>query len=208
MSATAQAGGERLRREYQFAGFTLDVPGGFLRRAGQALPLRPKAFQALVYLVQNHGRVIPKEELIGAIWPDTAVTDNSLVQCIGELRLVLGDEAQQIIRTVSRRGYIFAAQIGSPVAALAVLAPGVPIALPTSRHTRHLAAAGLAVAALLTVSVIVARNPRAPRNSNAGAAAIHALAVLPLEDLTRDGKQDYFADGMTEALISHLAARG
>src|SRR5215471_19986614 len=104
MSAPARTGEGRLRRPYAFVDFTLDVDRGFLHRAGQEVPLRRKTFQLLAYLVQNHGRVLAKEELNEAIWPDTAVTDNSLMQCIRELRRVLGDDDQQMIRTVARRG--------------------------------------------------------------------------------------------------------
>src|SRR5436190_1641094 len=90
-----------------FDGFTLDLTRGCLLRGNQEVKLAPKPYDALKYLVENHGRLISKGELIQAIWPDTAVTDDSLVQCLREVRRVLGDEAQQIIKTVPRRGYIF-----------------------------------------------------------------------------------------------------
>jgi len=61
----------------------------------------------LKYLVENPGRLISKTELIGVIWPDTAVTDDSLVQCLIEVRRALNDDAQLMIKTVPRRGYIF-----------------------------------------------------------------------------------------------------
>src|SRR3979490_1368017 len=90
-----------------FDGFMLDLTRGCLLRGTQEIKLRPKPFEALKYLVQNPGRLISKTELIQTIWPDTAVTDDSLVQCLMEVRRALGDEAQQIIKTVPRRGYIF-----------------------------------------------------------------------------------------------------
>ena len=61
----------------------------------------------LTYLVQNPGRLIPKAELIDHVWKDVAVTENSLVQCIKDIRQVLQDEAQTDIQTVSKRGYLF-----------------------------------------------------------------------------------------------------
>jgi DNA-binding winged helix-turn-helix (wHTH) protein/tetratricopeptide (TPR) repeat protein len=94
-------------RTQSFDGFTLDLTRGCLLRGVQEIKLRPKPFEALKYLVQNPGRLISKAELIQTIWPDTAVTDDSLVQCLMEVRRALGDEAQQIIKTVPRRGYIF-----------------------------------------------------------------------------------------------------
>src|SRR5437879_8556186 len=90
-----------------FDGFTLDLTRGCLLRGSQEIKLRPKPFDALKYLVENPGRLISKTELIEVIWPDTAVTDDSLVQCLMEVRRALGDDAQQMIKTVPRRGYIF-----------------------------------------------------------------------------------------------------
>lgn len=90
-----------------FEGFTLDQTRGCLLRGTQEIKLPPKPFEALKYLVDNAGRLVSKAELIQALWPDTAVTDDSLVQCLMEVRRALGDGAQQIIKTVPRRGYIF-----------------------------------------------------------------------------------------------------
>jgi adenylate cyclase len=90
-----------------FDGFTLDLTRGCLLRGTQEIKLRPKPFEALKYLVENPGRLISKTELIEVIWPNTAVTDDSLVQCLIEVRRALGDDAQQVIKTVPRRGYIF-----------------------------------------------------------------------------------------------------
>src|SRR5713226_512944 len=92
---------------HRFDGFTLDLARGCLLRGTQEIKLRPKPFEALKYLVENPGRLISKTELIEVIWPDTAVTDDSLVQCMMEVRRALGDDAQQTIKTVPRRGYIF-----------------------------------------------------------------------------------------------------
>src|SRR6185369_2680168 len=96
------------RRQYRFGEFVLDLDTGFLRRNGQDVPLRPKSFEVLTYLVVHHGRLVPKNELVVAVWPDTAVTDNSLSQCLFEIRRALEDDAQTAIRTVARRGYVFA----------------------------------------------------------------------------------------------------
>ena len=102
-----------------FDGFTLDLRRGCLLRGAQEIKLRPKPFEALKYLVENPGRLISKAELIEKIWPDAAVTDDSLVQCLIEVRRALGDDAQQIIKTVPRRGYIFEKPVES--------GPGAPL---------------------------------------------------------------------------------
>jgi Tol biopolymer transport system component/DNA-binding winged helix-turn-helix (wHTH) protein len=107
--------GERPRRLYAFGGFTLDLDRGFLRRDAEEVALRPKPLEVLVYLVEHHGRIVSKGELTEAIWPDVAVMDNTVAQCLVEIRRALGDDAQQLIRTVARRGYVFTSQVTTSV---------------------------------------------------------------------------------------------
>jgi DNA-binding response OmpR family regulator len=94
--------GERAPRQYSFADFTLDLEGGFLWRGVEEVTLRPKAFEVLSYLVRHHGRLVSKNALTEAVWPDAAITDNSLAQCMVEIRRALNDDSQQLIRTVAR----------------------------------------------------------------------------------------------------------
>lgn len=96
---------------YQFSQFTLDVTRGCVHRGQQEIKLRPKVYEALKYLVENPGRLITKQELIQAVWPDTFVTDDSLVQCTVELRRALEDYNQQLLKTVPRRGYVLMAEV-------------------------------------------------------------------------------------------------
>jgi DNA-binding winged helix-turn-helix (wHTH) protein len=86
--------------------FRVDFARGNIRsRSGTELTLRPQSFEVLKYLALNEGRVVGRHELMQAVWPDTAVTDDSLVQCIHEIRRVLDDHDHTILRTVMRRGY-------------------------------------------------------------------------------------------------------
>jgi len=103
---------------------------GCLLRGTEEIKLRSKPFEALKYLVDNPGRLISKTELIEVIWPDTAVTDDSLVQCMIEVRRALGDEAQQMIKTVPRRGYIF----DRPVSDTASTAPVTTVTEESGVH--------------------------------------------------------------------------
>jgi predicted ATPase/DNA-binding winged helix-turn-helix (wHTH) protein len=96
---------------YHFGDFILQPERASLLRAGQEIKLRPKVFDALRYLVENRGRLVPKEELIQSLWAEAFVTDDSLVQCMVELRRALDDRSQEILKTVPRRGYIFAAAV-------------------------------------------------------------------------------------------------
>ena len=114
MNTPERKSSDRRRRQYRIGEFTLDLDKGFLRRATEEIALRPKTFEVLTYLVQRPGCLVTKNELIEAVWPDTAITDNSLAQCLSELRKAMGDEDQQVIRTVARRGYIFADPVSTP----------------------------------------------------------------------------------------------
>src|SRR5438445_2105040 len=96
-----------LHQLFFFDGFTLDLTRGCLLHEREEIKLRPKSFEALKYLVENNRRLISKDELIHAVWIDTAVTDDSLVKCLKDIRRALSDDGQQIIKTVHGRGYIF-----------------------------------------------------------------------------------------------------
>ncbi|HEV7550539.1 MAG TPA: tetratricopeptide repeat protein [Candidatus Angelobacter sp.] len=96
---------------YQFGKFILDVTRGCVLKAGEEIKLRPKVYETLKYLVEHPGRLIGKQELMQAVWPDAFVTDDSLVQCTLELRRALDDRSQQLLKTVPRRGYLFTAQV-------------------------------------------------------------------------------------------------
>ena len=95
----------------QFGKFVLNPNTANLSCADQEVPLRAKSFDVLFYLARNPGRVVSKDELIEFIWPNVIVTDNSLVQCISDIRVALADDAQTILKTVARRGYLFAATV-------------------------------------------------------------------------------------------------
>ncbi len=96
---------------FAFAGHMLDLRRGCLRKGDREIRLRAKSFAVLRYLVENAGRLVPKDELIAAIWPNVVVTDVSLARCVSDVRLALGDQAQRIIKTTPRRGYLFAAPV-------------------------------------------------------------------------------------------------
>src|SRR5258708_4056275 len=94
---------------FRFEGYTLDVARNTLRAADREVQLRPKSFEVLRYLVENADRLVTKDELIKAIWPNVVATDEALTHCVSETRQAIGDSGQTIIVTVPRRGYRFAA---------------------------------------------------------------------------------------------------
>jgi len=93
---------------FKFQGFLLDVRGRSLRNGAHDIKLRPKSFDVLCILVASAGRLLTKDEVIDAVWPNVTVTDESLAQCVRDIRLALHDFEHRIIKTVPRRGYVFA----------------------------------------------------------------------------------------------------
>ncbi|TIU50050.1 MAG: transcriptional regulator, partial [Mesorhizobium sp.] len=91
----------------RIGGAVLDLDRGTLRRDGEIVPVRPKTLELLAFLTRNPGRVLSKDELLQAVWPGIIVTEDSLTQSIRDARKSIGDEAQALIRTVPRRGYLF-----------------------------------------------------------------------------------------------------
>ena len=94
---------------YEFGPFRLDQRNGLLLRGDEVVPLTPKAFDTLLLLVQNSGRVLSRDELMSSLWPDTVVEENNLTQNISMLRKALGEGANglRFIETVPKRGYRF-----------------------------------------------------------------------------------------------------
>ncbi|HEX6795904.1 MAG TPA: alpha/beta fold hydrolase [Casimicrobiaceae bacterium] len=103
--------GSNERRKLRFAGFTIDLARLSLDLDDEPIYLRPKAFDVLRYLAENPRRVITKNELIEKIWSPVLVTDDSLVQCIKDIRDALGDASHRVISTLPRRGYMFMPEV-------------------------------------------------------------------------------------------------
>jgi DNA-binding winged helix-turn-helix (wHTH) protein len=129
---------------YQFGEFTLDIRKGCLSKGTEEIRLRPKVFETLKYLVQNQGRLVAKPELIQAVWPNSFVTDDSLVQCTLELRRALGDHDQKILKTVPRRGYLFnpGSRLPRPKGASDSPPPNPSSTSTIVRHPRNISQAG------------------------------------------------------------------
>jgi len=190
----------------QFGTFEADLRSGELRKQGKRIKIQEQPFHVLTVLLRHPGEVVTREELRNQNWPpDTFVDfDNSLNTAINKLRDALGDSADSplFIETLPRRGYRFIGSVNG--AGQSQVAEAKP-----TRGLRSLifpVAFGLLAivgitAVLLGLNVhgwrdrlfVLAANPR-----------IQALAVLPLTNLSGNPEQEYFADGMTEALITEL----
>ena len=118
---------------YRFDGFVLDPGRGVLRAEdGGELALRPKAFALLRHMVEHAGRLVDRDELMQAVWPGVFVSDDSIAQCVKEIRRALGDHEQRILRTLPRRGYLLAV----PVSRVDAAHPGAPMAAPAAELPR------------------------------------------------------------------------
>lgn len=168
---------------YRFDCFTLDlIRGALLAAGGTEIALRPKAFALLRQLVENAGRLIDRDEIMEAIWPGVTVTDDSVTQVVKEIRRALRDDEQRLLRTVPRRGFLFAAEVSrvDDKATLVVIPPD------QDQTPEEL---------VDTVRAVQASASRP------------MLVVLPFANMTGDPGQEYFADGITEDVttaLSHL----
>jgi adenylate cyclase len=160
---------------YIFDRFVLHLDRGALLEDGAERTLRPKSFALLRHLVENPGRLIGRDEIMQAVWPGVFVSDDSIAQCIGDIRRALGDDAQRLLRTLPRRGYLFAAQVASGTERPASGAP---------TEVREVPQAGASLPIL----------PDKP-----------SIAVLPFQNMSGDPAQEYFVDGMVEEIITALS---
>jgi DNA-binding winged helix-turn-helix (wHTH) protein len=92
--------------EYRFGAFMLDGRAGRLLRNGEEIPLRPKSMDVLRFLVEHPGQVISRERLLRAAWPAVVVSDDSVTQCLVEIRRALDDHDHTLVRTLPKRGYM------------------------------------------------------------------------------------------------------
>jgi TolB-like protein/DNA-binding winged helix-turn-helix (wHTH) protein/Tfp pilus assembly protein PilF len=204
----------------RFGVFELDLSAGELRKHGLKIRIQEQPFQVLVMLVQNAGKVVTREDLQKKLWPaDTFVDfDHGLNKAINKIREALSDSAESphYVETLSRRGYRFLAEVKDADAPVRnqerPIQPQPPqevrdrsdvagkLAVP--KHLLRSHAWKIAAFALLVLMASLAiwglhfwKYPPP---------VIRSLAVLPLESLSSEASQDYFADGMTDELISDL----
>ena len=196
---------------YEFGPFRLEPFKRRLMRDGESIALTPKAFDTLLVLIENRGKTVEKDDLMQKVWPDAIVEENNLNQCITALRKSLGDTRQdsRYIATMPSIGYRFVAEVKSvgdgsttPIAPAVVTQPLPPPATTASRRRLLLWLAILVPAVALLGFVLINRNKQ-PTSPHVG-----SIAVLPLDNLSGKTDEEYFADGVTDALIGDLAKIG
>ncbi len=209
----------------RFGAFEINLQAGELRKRGMRLRLSGQPFQVLAVLVEHAGNVVTREELHSKLWlSDTFVDfDHGLNNAIARIREVLDDssETPRYVETIPRRGYRFIAPVAdvrqvteSASSAESTVSPAPKIACPDAPSPSVVTAAkrfpsrrlqmwlgGVAVLGVAALLFVLYRGKSA---KGWRGPAITSLAVLPLSNLSGDPEQEYFADGMTEALIAEL----
>src|SRR6266487_3219258 len=188
----------------QFGVFEVDLRAGQLTKHGLRVRLQEQPFQVLAMLLEKPGELVSREELRSRLWPRTIVDfDHGLNKAINKIREALGDSAEnpRFVETVARRGYRFLAD-ATPIddEELVPASESHRVGPPAKRARRTGAWIGFGLALALAASlswILHSQSQSSPK--------IRSLAVLPLESLSGDASQDYFADGMTDALITDLS---
>ena len=218
---------------YAFEGFRLDAQHRVLSRAnGEPIPLAPKVFDTLLYLVERPGQLISKRELLEVIWPHVVVEENNLNQVVSALRRVLGETpaAHRFIVTEPGRGYRLVASVRTiPASPDEPAAPRESVPPPSGDETAAAAQPRLvrtrwsyyAAAAVLAVLMLggawawlsdrdapsgsIASASRTRDNVAARAVLPNSVAVLPLANLSPGPEQAAYADGLHAEIIHQLS---
>ncbi|HXD42834.1 MAG TPA: winged helix-turn-helix domain-containing protein [Ramlibacter sp.] len=195
---------------------TFDPLSGELSLDGRCVRLRPRTAALLGHLLTHPDRVVGKDELMQAVWPDVVVTEDSIVKCVKEIRQALGEPARDWIRTLPRQGYAFIGEPAAPPQSAPVPSADAPVppvsetAIPQLRppqaliaRWRPLAAFAIAVATVVVMLSLPGWRSGQPMPERRMGPSI---VVLPIANQTGDPSQDNAADDLTEA-VTHALAR-
>jgi DNA-binding winged helix-turn-helix (wHTH) protein/TolB-like protein/Tfp pilus assembly protein PilF len=191
---------------FHFGPFTVDGANFIVLKEGQAVTLTPRAFDVLVFLLKNAGRVVEKQEIFDAVWKSTFVTDNALTKIVKDLRHALEDSAESplYIETIPKRGYRFIAAIENAgdsadteeVRGNTPTAPRAPFSRP---------ALALSIVAVTSVLVLTAWLIFRPGGAENPGAQVRVIAVLPFKPLSAESRDESLEMGMAETLITRLS---
>ncbi|MGH9493692.1 MAG: winged helix-turn-helix domain-containing protein [Candidatus Sulfotelmatobacter sp.] len=200
-------------RVLRFSNFELDVRAGELRKSGVKLRLQGQPIQVLAALLNSAGQLVTRDQLRAQVWPaETFVDfDHSLHNAIARIRETLGDSAEnpRYIETLPRRGYRFIGsveRVAAPELTPAVTVPKLEVPVPMKAAGKPPALRFVLWAILTLVASLLVVTPTLLRRSSVP--TVRSIAVLPLDNFSGDPAQEYFADGMTDELITDLAKIG
>lgn len=180
-----------------FGNFTVDFDRGAVVRDGRTIFLRPQSFRVLCHLLEHRGQLVTKEELFREVWGDSVVTDDSLTQCLVEIRKALGKKNRGLVKTMPRRGYIFE---GMPAES-----PGASSTVHESSPSRTLIGAGLVLVTVVGLLLYwLADDPDSAPVQPVAESRPAVVAVLPFKDFTQSGENDYLGYGLAEETLNRL----
>jgi TolB-like protein/DNA-binding winged helix-turn-helix (wHTH) protein len=195
-------------KRYRFGIFVLDLERMALTEGTNQVDLRPKAFDTLRVLVEHAGRVVTKDDLVAAVWPDVIVNDDALAQCIRDIRKALGDREQRIIETGPRRGYMFASDVETGIGDAPEVAGAVPAGAPGAGPAGR--SRGL-VGPLSVVCVVamIAALAWIFLRGDGGLAVVQdrrpSVAVLPFRASTESDADAWLGEGVADDIIMALS---
>jgi TolB-like protein/DNA-binding winged helix-turn-helix (wHTH) protein/Tfp pilus assembly protein PilF len=221
---------EQVRGVKSFKAFRLDTVNHLLSRDGDRVPLSPKGFDVLAYLVEHGGQVMTQDEILEALWPETFVNPEVLRKYIQEIRKALKDRPDdpEFIETLPKRGYRFIAAVTDESAAeppelatadsieeLAtkeqateptIEAKATPLAVESPSDSRALWKLAIVLVLVVAAAAVIGAYFRpVRRGANAPLLNNRSVAVLPFADMSPAKDQEYFSDGLAEQLINDLA---
>ncbi len=193
-----------------FAGFLFDPDRQeLIGKHGATIALAPKSLALLRYLLGHAGRVLPKDELIQALWGTVVVTDDSLVQCVKDLRTALGDKEQQLIKTLPRRGYMFDVEVKRLARSPPNAVPQPAGARAVSFRWRFWALAGVVLlVALLGAGAAWKRQNATPIDIDEEIRIRRSVAVLAFSDKQGRVLGAALGDDMADAIASQFVRSG
>ena len=217
-------------RFYEFANFRIDVAKHRLLKDGEPLPVTPKAVEILLLLAQNSGRIVEKDELMAAIWPDTVVEESNLTQTVYVLRKILGQDAsgEKFIQTIPKRGYRFLHELRAVADESDLIVkhqttsrtdireevnPAEQALLPQGHGPKHRSLEPririalrfmlpLSAAVLVTTLIFFYWNHKSSSRENRP--SIRSIAVLPFQSIGVPESDSYLGLGLADALIGRL----
>ncbi|RWP09254.1 winged helix-turn-helix domain-containing protein [Mesorhizobium sp.] len=200
MSRTAPEIEPKSAETITFGGFVFLAKSRELRTVeGKAVDLRSQSAEVLSALAARPGEIVSKDALMQAVWPDTFVTDDSLTQCIADIRRALEDDKHMIVQTLPKRGYrLHADPLG---------AAGPNAVAGTERAKTRSSRRSLIIAALVLFAVAISSyfSAKMWQSAPVPSSDMPRIAVLPFEDFSAGADKGYLSDAVAEGIITELA---